>query len=316
MEHVRPLVAVSSCLLGAPVRYNGGHSRDRFLAEELDRYVDWRPVCPEIEIGLGAPRPTLRLVTDSGEVRLVTREGDADHTEAMRALADRRAEELAGVDGWVLKARSPSCGLRGIPRYRKGQPADRRGRGVFAERLTERLPLLPVEEEGRLHDDVLRAHFVERIFARARLRALLAGDWRPRDLVAFHTRHKLQLLAHDPDRYRRLGRVVAEAGSAPRTRVEAGYAELFAAALAVRPRRGRHVNALLHVFGPMSERLDDARRHDIVTAIEEYRQGTVPLGVPMALLRHHARGEGCAYLLAQTYFEPYPRGLVPSVTMA
>lgn len=316
MEHVRPLVAVSSCLLGAPVRYNGGHSRDRFLAEELDRYVDWTPVCPEIEIGLGAPRPTLRLVTDGDEVRLVTKDGTADHTEAMRALAGRRCDELAGVDGWVLKSRSPSCGLRGLPRYRNGQPADRRGRGVFAERLTERLPQLPVEEEGRLHDDLLRAHFVERIFAQARLRTLLSGGWRPRDLVAFHTMHKLQLLAHDPERYHRLGRVVATAGAAPRERIEADYTELFAAALAVRPRRGRHANALLHVFGPISEHLDDARRHDIVAAIEDYHRGMVPLSVPMTLLRHHARGEHSAYLLAQTYFEPYPRELAPAVTMA
>jgi len=223
----------------------------------------------------------------------------------MRALADLQTAE---VDGWVLKSRSPSCGPRGVSRYREnGHPVDRRGSGVFAARLMAARPDLPIEEDGRLNDAVLREHFVERIFAHARLRALFGGGWAPRDLVAFHAAHKLQLLAHDPSLYRVLGRTVAAAGSSPHAELEADYAELFAAALAVRPTRGRHVNALQHVFGPMSERLDDARRHDIVAVIEAFARGEVPREVPMTLLRHHARGEDNAYLQAQTYFEPFPK---------
>jgi len=305
IETARPRVAVSSCLLGEPVRYNGGHSRSRFLTDTLGPHVDWVPVCPEMEIGLGAPRPTLRLVTVGGDDRLRPRDGAGDHTEAMRALADLQTAE---VDGWVLKSRSPSCGPRGVSRYREnGHPVDRRGSGVFAARLMAARPDLPIEEDGRLNDAVLREHFVERIFAHARLRALFGGGWAPRDLVAFHAAHKLQLLAHDPSLYRVLGRTVAAAGSSPHAELEADYAELFAAALAVRPTRGRHVNALQHVFGPMSERLDDARRHDIVAVIEAFARGEVPREVPMTLLRHHARGEDNAYLQAQTYFEPFPK---------
>ncbi|MGK5553112.1 YbgA family protein [Actinomadura kijaniata] len=307
----RPRVAVSGCLLGEPVRYNGGHSRNRFLADVLDAYVDWVSVCPEMEIGLGAPRPTLRLVERDGEVRLTTRDGSADHTDAMVALAERRAAELTGLDGWVLKSRSPSCGPRGVTRYKGEMPVDRRSQGIFAGHLTRLRPTLAVEEDGRLNDPVLRAHFVERIFAHARLRALLDGDWAPRDLVAFHSAHKLQYLAHDPERYRRAGRLVARAGTGDRAGLAAEYAALFAEAFAVRPDRGRHVNALLHLYSPMSRHLDDARRRDLTQVIDSYGRGEVPLDVPMTLLRHHARGEDITYLDAQTYFDPYPAGLVP-----
>ncbi|MGI5418921.1 YbgA family protein [Actinomadura luteofluorescens] len=311
----RPRLAVSSCLLGAPVRYNAGHSRDRFLTDVLDPHVDWVPVCPEMEIGLGTPRPTLRLLTDG---HLVTHDGSADHTAAMTALAETRVPQLEDLDGYVLKSRSPSCGLFRLPRYASGgpgertdgQPVDRQGRGVFAELVREALPDLPAEEDGRLRDPVLREHFIERIFAHARLRELFDADWRPRDLVAFHSRHKLQILAHDPSAYQALGRIVAQAGTRPRDELETDYRHAFSAAFAVRPKRGRHMNALQHVFGMLSDHLDDTRRHDLLAAIETYRRGQSPLSVPIALLRHHAKGEGLGYLTQQTYLDPYPADLV------
>jgi uncharacterized protein YbbK (DUF523 family) len=207
----RPRIGVSSCLLGEQVRFNGGHSRSRFLTGDLAAHADWVPCCPEMAIGLGAPRETLRLTTGG---RLVNRSGTADHTAAVAAVP-----LPADLDGYVLKSRSPTCGLHGIARYRDGgQPADRRGRGVFAQRIMETFPLLPVEEEGRLNDDLLREAFTERVFAAARLRGLLSGPWRARDLIAFHARHKLQLLAHDPGRDLLAGQVVAAAGRRPRAR--------------------------------------------------------------------------------------------------
>ncbi|TDC79954.1 DUF523 and DUF1722 domain-containing protein [Actinomadura sp. 7K507] len=313
--HPRPRVAVSSCLLGAPVRYNGGHSRDRFLTGLLAHHVDWVPICPEMEIGLGAPRPTMRLRTDG---RIVTKDETADHTRAMTALANDRILDIADVDGYVFKSRSPSCALLNLPRYASGlpgertdgQPVDRHGRGVFAALVTDAFPHLPAEEDGRLNDPVLREHFVERVFAHARIRELFARDWRPRDLIAFHSRHKLQVLAHDPAAYRELGRIVAGAGTRHPDDVEAGYRRAFDRALAVRPKRGRHTNALLHVLGPLSEHLNAARRHDIVAAIESYRCGEAPLSVPVALLRHHAEGEHLDYLSQQTYLEPFPPDLL------
>ncbi|TDD83516.1 DUF1722 domain-containing protein [Actinomadura darangshiensis] len=305
---------MSSCLLGAPVRYNGGHSRDRFLTGPLAHHIDWVPVCPEMEIGLGAPRPTLHLLTDG---RVVTKDRTADHTKALTALADDRISDIADVDGYVFKSRSPSCGLLGLPRYASGepsertdgQPVDRRGRGLFSDLVKTALPYLPTEENGRLNDPGLREHFIERVFAHARLRFFFDCDWRPRDLVAFHTRHKLQILAHDPSAYRLMGRIVAQAGTRDRDELESDYRGAFADALAARPKRGRNANALLHVLGPLSERLNQPRRHDIVAAIESYRQGEAPLSVPVALLRHHAEGEHLAYLAEQTYLDPFPADL-------
>jgi uncharacterized protein YbgA (DUF1722 family)/uncharacterized protein YbbK (DUF523 family) len=301
---MRPRIGVSSCLLGEQVRFDGGHKRHRFLTDVLGRYVDWVPFCPEVAIGLGTPRETLKL-TDDG--RLINRSRTADHTAAMAALA-----LPSDIDGYVFKAKSPSCGIHGIPRYSgHDQAADRHGRGVYAGRLIDACPLLPVEDEGRLTDDVLREVFVERIFARARLRELLDTRWQPRDLVDFHARHKLQILAHDPEAYRRAGRVVAGAGRRSRAAVQAEYGELFCAALHGSATRGRHTNALLHAFSQVSDVLDDTRRNDLVDRIEAYRRGDTPISVPIALLAHHARGAGLRWLAEQTYLAPYPAALGP-----
>ncbi len=311
---VRPRIGVSACLLGEEVRYNGGHSRCRFLTAELDGLVDWTPLCPEVELGLGVPRRPVRLLSDG---RLVDRDGPADHSAAVVELADRVLPRLAGLDGFVVKSRSPSCGLFGVPRYSSGlpeersdgQPVDRRGRGAFTAALVAAYPRLPVEEDGRLNDPLLREHFVERVFAHARLREFLSGPWRPRDLVAFHSRHKLQILAHDPVLYRELGRIVARAGTAPREELARDYLRGFQLALAVRPARGRQVNALQHVLGPLGARLSRARRRDLADSIEDFRVGRSPLSVPIALLRHDARAEEASYLTDQTFLEPFPAAL-------
>jgi uncharacterized protein YbgA (DUF1722 family)/uncharacterized protein YbbK (DUF523 family) len=299
---VRPRIGVSSCLLGEEVRFNGGHKRFRFLTDELAPFVDWAPYCPEMEIGLGAPREPIRLTADG---RLVNRSGTADHTALMTALPVPE-----GLDGYVFKAKSPSCGIHSIPRYRDdGQPAGNPGRGLFAARVLAACPLLAAEDEGRLSDAGLREAFVERIFAAARLRALWSVPWEPRDLVDFHARHKLQLLAHDPDRYRSAGRVVAAAGTAPRGQTEAAYRDLFWAAMASRATRGRNANALLHAYSRIGRSLEQARREDLVARIDAYRRGLEPLGVPVALLAHYASGGGLPWLAEQTYLRPFPAEL-------
>ena len=270
--HPRPRIGVSSCLLGEQVRFNGGHSRCRFLTEDLGAYADWVPCCPEIAIGLGSPRETLRLTTAG---RLVNRSGTADHTAAVAAVP-----LTAGLDGYVLKSRSPTCGIHGIARYGAGgQPADHRGRDLFAQRLLVAFPLLPVEEEGRPNDDLLREAFTERVFAATRLRELLSAPWRPRDLIAFHARHKLQLLAHDPGRCLLAGQVVADAGRRLQAETAAAYRQQFSAAMAAKATRGRHANALQHAFSGVGKSLDRARREDFLTRIEAYRRGQVPLSV-------------------------------------
>ena len=298
----RPRIGVSSCLLGEQVRFNGGHSRCRFLTDELGAHADWVPCCPEMAIGLGSPRETLRLTTAG---RLVNRSGTADHTAAVDAVP-----LPADLDGYVLKSRSPTCGVRGIARYgHSGQPADHRGRGVFAQRLMAAFPLLPVEEEGRLNDDLLREAFAERVFAAARLRELLSAPWRPHDLITFHARHKLQLLAHDPGRYLLAGKVVANAGRTPRPETAAAYRQLFCAAMAAKATRGRHANALQHAFGHAGRGLGRARRQDLLSHIEAYRRGQAPLSVPVALLAHHASTGTLPWLAGQTYLQPFPAEL-------
>src|SRR5579859_7360130 len=190
----RPRLGVSSCLLGSPVRFDGGHKRFLFLTDELGPYVDWVPYCPEVEIGLGTPREPIRL-TDSG--RLVNRSGTADHTALMDALPlPTGLDGPSGLDGYVFKARSPSCGVQGIPRYRSsGEASGAHGPGRYAGRVLAAAPLLAVEDEGRLNDAGLREAFVERVFAAARLRALLGSfslrSFSAEDLVGFHARHKL-----------------------------------------------------------------------------------------------------------------------------
>ena len=293
---------MSSCLLGSLVRFDGGHKRFRFLTDELDPYVEWVPYCPEIEIGLGTPREPIRL-TSGG--RLVNRSGTADHTVPMKSLPLPTA-----VDGYVFKAKSPSCGVWGIPRYRPdGQASGVTGPGLYAERVIAEIPLLAVEDEGRLNDAGLREAFVERVFAAARLRALLGRVWQPRDLVAFHARHKLQLLAHDPARYRSAGQVVATAGHVPPPETGAAYQELFLAAMASRATRGRNANALLHAYSRVGRSLSPALGSDLVERISAYRRGEVPLSVPVALLAHYASGGDLPWLAEQTYLAPFPAAL-------
>ena len=325
----QPRIGVSSCLLGEEVRFNGGHKRYRFLTDSLDRYVDWVPYCPEIQIGLGTPREAIRLTTDG---RLVNRSGTADHTAAMTALP-----LPADLDGYVFKAKSPSCGIRAIPRYRDvgqrdhgqrdhgqrdngqrdhgqrdhGQAADHAGRGLYAARMLDAFPLLAAEDEGRLDDPGLREAFVERIFAAARLRSLFGGPWSGGDLVAFHARHKLQMLAHDPARYRSAGRVVAAAGTAGAAAAQtiAAYRDLFLAAMASPATRGRNASALQHAYSRIGRELDRPRRADLVGRIEAYRRGEEPLSVPVALLAHYAAGGDLPWLASQTYLAPFPAEL-------
>ncbi len=299
----RPRVGVSSCLLGEEVRFNGGHKRYRFLTDELGPHVDWVPYCPEVSIGLGTPREPIRLTADG---RLVNRSGTADHTAVMAALPLPAGD----LDGYVFKAKSPSCGIRALPRYgADGAAVDHSGRGLYAGRVLRAFPLLAVEDEGRLNDAALREAFAERIFAAARLRCFLGGAWAAGELVAFHARHKLQLLAHDPERYRAAGRVVAAAGTAARPVTEAAYRDLFLAALASRATPGRHANALQHAYSRIGRQLDRPRRADLVARIEAYRRGEEPLSVPIALLAHHASGDGLGWLAEQTYLRPFPGSL-------
>jgi uncharacterized protein YbbK (DUF523 family)/uncharacterized protein YbgA (DUF1722 family) len=304
-------VGISSCLLGEQVRYDGGPQRDAFLTQELGRHVEFVPLCPEVEIGLGVPRPTLHLARRGGAVRMLVSDSGEDLTERMRPWARGAAERIAKaeLDGYVLKKSSPSCGMERVKVYDENGVPSRKGRGLFAEALLERLPLLPVEEEGRLHDARLREHFVARVFAHARVRGFLGSNPTPGELVDFHSREKMLVRVHDPRLATELGRLVAEAGELDRAELAARYAELHARALAKPATPGRHQDVLEHLAGHVKDEVSSADRAELQTAIEEYREGVVPLAVPLALLRRHIRAASADWAAAQVYLEPAPRDL-------
>ena len=305
------LVGVSTCLLGQCVRHDGGHKRDGFLTETLAPYVRFVPVCPEVEIGLGVPREAIQLRRKTGETRLVGVKSGRDHTEAMGAFARRKIAELVELDlcGYVLKKGSPSCGMERVAIHLGDGRKERNGRGLFAAALMERLPLLPVEEEGRLQDAKLRENFIERLFAYRRVRRLFAKRWSAAELVEFHTREKMLLLAHDRSAYTALGRWVARAGAASRAGLARAYAKGFMSALKRIATRGRHANVLSHMAGFLRKGLDGSSRRELASLIEDYRRGVVPLVVPLTLIRHHVRVHSIEYLARQSYLEPHPREL-------
>jgi uncharacterized protein YbgA (DUF1722 family)/uncharacterized protein YbbK (DUF523 family) len=314
----RVRLGISACLLGQEVRYNGGHKRDAFLTDTFGRYAEWVDVCPEVEIGLGTPRPSMRLVRigrgEEADVRLVTPETGVDHTEAMRTWSVRRVEELAqlDLDGYVLKKDSPSCGMERVKLYpEEGGAPTKDARGLFAEALLRRLPHLPVEEEGRLNDPPLRENFITRVFVHARWRQAEAAGWTRAALMRFHEKHKFLLMARNQAGMRRLGRLLGDSGRGD----EAGalaplYREVLTEVMRRPPTRRGHTNVLQHMAGFVSDALDPADREELRETIERYRLGLLPLIVPMTLLRHYVRKLNVEYLQGQVYLEPHPHELM------
>jgi uncharacterized protein YbgA (DUF1722 family)/uncharacterized protein YbbK (DUF523 family) len=305
-------IGISSCLLGEAVRFDGGHKRDSFLTGTFGTFVQWVPVCPEVECGLPTPRPSMRLVRTENGVRLLTVKTAVDITDQMERYTRQRVAQLVSEDlcGYVLKKDSPSCGLERVKIYGAHNVPVKSGRGVFAAGLVERFPFLPVEEEGRLSDPRLRENFVERVFAYWRLRALFSGKWNLGALVSFHTAHKLILMAHSPDAYRQIGQLVARARKVPRKELEEHYTEMFMTALAVIATPRRHANVLQHMAGYFKEQLDRESKAELLAAIDDYRRGLVPLIVPVTLLRHYVRVYNTSYLAEQLYLGPHPKELM------
>ncbi len=305
-------LGISTCLLGKNVRYDGGHKHDPFLTETLGKFFEWVPVCPEVEMGMGIPRESSRLVGSPESPRLIAQRSGTDYTDAMQRFAAERVDKLAASDihGYVLKKNSPSCGMLRVRVYSdSGMPA-RNGRGLFADRLLRELPLLPVEEEGRLHDPVLRENFIERVFAHDRWTQFAASRPRARDLVEFHARQKLSLMAHSPQHYRQLGSLVAKAGRTPMNELLESYGPAFMQCLSVHATARKHANVLQHLLGYLKKDLDAADKTELVRHIEDYRIGLVPLIVPLTLLIHHFRRHPVAWVSEQTYLNPYPAELM------
>ena len=305
-------IGVSACVLGENVRFDGGHKRDAFVADTLAPLVRFVPMCPEVEIGLGTPRESLRLVRSPDGVRMVAPKSGRDHTEAMRSYARRKAQQLARFDlcGFILKKDSPSCGMARVRVYDQNGVPSKTGRGLFAEALLETHPNLPVEEDGRLRDPRLRENFFERVFAYRRLKSLFTGRWTLGRLVDFHTREKSLLRSHDERAYRELGRLVAGAKSRSREEVAENYSRRFMEALARVATTRRHRNVLEHIVGYLKHRLDREEKRNLLGLIEDFARGLVPLVVPVTLVRHFATCHGMTHLARQTYLDPHPKELM------
>lgn len=304
-------VGVSACVIGQKVRFDGGHKLSRFISDELGRHFRFVPVCPEMAIGMGSPRPTIRLVGDPENPRVQGTKGpELDVTEQLQAFADTALPGMSELSGYLLCAKSPTCGMERVRVYRPdGEGLGKVGVGVFAKALMERFPNLPVEEDGRLNDPLLRENFVLRVMAYHQWQQLRQDGLTLAGLMAFHRRHKFLLLAHNQPLYRQLGPMLAAADMASLYEVAEAYISRFMQALKSPASRKDHTNVLMHLQGFFKKMLSGTEKQELGELIQQYRQGLVPLVAPLTLINHHLRLHPVSYLAEQSYLNPYPADL-------
>lgn len=303
-------VGISSCLLGEEVRYDAGHKHDRYITTVLGRFFQFVPACPEVAIGLGVPRPPIRLVGDPATPRAVgVNDPSLDVTDRLDEYARSMVDRARTLSGYIFKRGSPSCGMERVKVFTTDAMPEKTGTGIFAKRLMLTIPTMPVEEEGRLTNPVLRENFVTRVFVYERWQRLRHEGLTPGRLVEFHTRHKMLIRAHNEEGYRRLGRLVADAGRSNPESLAEEYLSLLMTTLKNPATRRQHSNVLLHLAGYLKRDIDSGDKAELVRLIDEYRLGHVPLVVPVTLLKHHFRRCPDPYIGYQHYLDPYPEEL-------
>ncbi|PVV05511.1 MAG: hypothetical protein B6D77_19380 [gamma proteobacterium symbiont of Ctena orbiculata] len=307
----QPRVAISACLLGHNVRYDGGHKQDRYIIETLGKYIEFLPICPEAEIGLGVPRPTIRLMGDHEHPRLVgVADPNWDVTDKMEQFAGKKADELRDISGYILKKNSPSCGMERVKVYSEtSHQSLRKGTGVYARIVMHHQPLLPVEEEGRLNDYVLRENFINRVYVYHRWKRLLVSGLTPAALIAFHTDHKYLIMAHSQAAYQRLGRLLSNLSDMDLSRIADDYIQELMPTLKRRVTRKRHANVLQHIMGYLKKHTSSDDKRELTASIQAYRRGETPLIVPITLFRHYFRHHPDSYMSRQIYLHPHPDSL-------
>jgi uncharacterized protein YbgA (DUF1722 family)/uncharacterized protein YbbK (DUF523 family) len=300
-------VGISSCLIGENVRFDGGHKSDSYIVGTLGEYFEFRPFCPEVAIGLGIPRPTLHLIRNGQDIRCVgVKDQSHDVTEALRDYAAKEQSAFADLCGYILKKDSPSCGMERVKVYTTGQPR-KEGVGIYAQEMMANNPLLPVEEEGRLGDPGLRENFIQRVYVYHRWRQLLADGLTLNSLMIFHARHKLIIMSHAD--YRELGQLLASATKENVADIAKQYIAQVMAVLKIVVNRANHVNVLQHIQGYLKKDLSADDKAELCEIIERYRNGEVPLIVPLTLLKHHFRKSPDPYIENSYYMSPYPQEL-------
>ncbi len=305
-------LGIAKCLLGHKVRYDGSQKLDRFLRDTLGKYVEWVPVCPEVETGMPIPREAVRLVGEIDAPRLVGRKSGEDWTDRMQKWGAERLEQLEEHDlcGYVFKYGSPSSGMTRVKVYNeKGMPR-LEGSGMWARMVMNRFPHLPFEDDGRLHDSRLRENFISRVFTLKRWREVMADGYTPGKLVEFHTRHKMLIMAHNEVVYRAMGKLVAQAGTAKNETIFSQYFEMLFKALSYKHTVKKNVNVLSHAVGYFKKDLTSAEKIELLELIEQYQKELVPLIVPMTMINHYVRKYGKEYLEKQYYLHPYPAELM------
>ncbi len=301
-------IGISACLLGEKVRFDGGHKALTFANKILSQYVNFKPVCPEVGIGMSVPRKPIRLVEDESGVRLVdSRDINKDYTQAMNKFATDKCSNLSGLNGFILTSKSPSCGMERMKVYdADGNLIHRKGVGLFAKKLMESHPNLPVEEDGRLNDAALRENFISRIFVHADWQKSVAPSDLFKDLVEFHSRHKYQIMAHSYQAYRDLGQLVANHQKLDYAEVKTLYFTRLMKALKNLAGRKKHCNVLMHLQGYFKRDISGNDKQELNNLIMQYRQGLIPLLAPLTLIKHFLKLHPNEYLEKQSYFSPYP----------
>ncbi|MGE0644851.1 MAG: YbgA family protein [Nitrospira sp.] len=310
---VTPLrLGISRCLLGDEVRFDAGHKRDQFLTDVLGRYVEWVPVCPEVEAGLGIPREAMRLVGHPQHPRLMTITSKHDHTDRLNTMSEERLSNLHTLDvsGFVFKRGSPSCGLDRVRVYTTQGMPSHSGSGLFASAFRQRFPLIPVEEEGRLCDPALRENFIERVFSYRRFQDLLRSGVTKQALIRFHTIHKYLLLAHSQQQYEAMGRLVADTARYRLKDWVGKYGQHFMRALTLKATVRKHVNVLQHIAGHFKDRLNGREKVELLGVIDDYHRGLTPLIVPLTLVKHYVQVFDVGYIRDQVYLNPHPKELM------
>jgi len=307
----RPLLGVSACLLGKPVRFDGGHKKNNFILSSLSNYIDFESVCPEMEAGFGMPRPTMQLRQQGKETRLVfSKHPETEVTDQLIHYSVAKVNQLEHLDGFIFKKDSPSCGAFRVPLViHKDGFKNREGVGLFAKTFMDKYPLIPVEDEGRLNDADLCENFFERVYAYRRWKAISHPQRNVQGLIEFHARHKLLLMARGSHFYQELGRLVSGTTSKDLIQRREKYISRFMQVMKITTQRGRQVNVLQHIMGYLKQAISREDKQELLSLFEAYRQRQLPLITPVTLLRHHLRVHPQHYISEQHYLEPFPEQL-------
>ncbi|MFT5084507.1 MAG: hypothetical protein ACI9Y1_002562 [Lentisphaeria bacterium] len=305
-------IGISSCLIGERVRFDSGHKNNAYITKTLCEYFDFQPFCPEVSIGLGIPREPIRLVSDAtnGEVRCIgTKDATLDVTAPLTACAKNQFHWISHLSGYIFKKDSPSCGMERVKVYHNNNPR-REGVGIYASEILKAFPYMPTEEEGRMGDAGLRENFIKRVFLYKRWQDLIKTQPSKKLLVEFHARHKLIYMSHNQNQTRELGQLVSQIGNVETKEYCDQYISKATNIIRKPSNRKNHTNVLKHIQGYLKRTIDTDDKAELEHTIEQYRQGYLPLIVPITLLRHHFRKYPDPYIDQSYYMQPHPRELM------